>query len=78
MNSCQNTPPEAIQLVVARLETQPPNLMFASGADGHSYTRDELIKQVETCSPVGLAYIQTDLDYLKAMASGELLRVISQ
>ena len=31
-NNCQNIPEETIKMVVARLETLPPNLVFSNGS----------------------------------------------
>ena len=71
---CAEVPEGAIKLVIARLETVSSDLHFSSGADGESYTRDEMIKRVEACDEVGKKFIVSQLEFLRAIKDGSLLR----
>jgi len=63
---------ELKRLIIARLNLIPDDVKVSVGADGE-FTRVELIQRVEQGDRVGLEVIQSQLEFLRALASGELL-----
>ncbi|MBI2597670.1 MAG: hypothetical protein HYW50_00570 [Candidatus Diapherotrites archaeon] len=54
------------KLVVTRLRTIPPDVSFSIGDYG-SFTRDQLIQEVEKGSKVGKAAEEMELNFLRKM-----------
>ena len=54
------------KLVIARLNTMPPDLSFSIGAYG-DYTRDQLVREVEKETEVGREAIALELSFIKKM-----------
>lgn len=77
IEKCEQISDEAVNTVIYRLNTASPDLVFSSGVDSNSYSRDEMIQQIEKCSEVGVDFVKMQLEFLKAQASGELMRVIT-
>jgi hypothetical protein len=62
------------QLIIARLEVLSPELYFSSGSDNHTFSRDEMIVQVESGSDVGKKFIAMELEFLRAIKDGSLMK----
>ena len=58
--------PDIIELVVARLETLPPNIAMSIGDKG-SFDLPQLIKSVKACDEVGKQIIEMQLFYLRSL-----------
>ena len=54
------------KLVIARLRAMPPDVSFSIGSHG-DFTRNDLIKQVMSDTPVGKAATEMELTFLKKM-----------
>lgn len=67
-----------IELVIARLEMLSPNVYFSSGDNngGSNISRDEMIKHVRNNDEIGQEFIETDLEFLRALKDGKLLNQI--
>lgn len=52
------------KLIIARLKTIPPNVSFSVGSYG-DYTRDELIREVMSGSPVGREFTELELRLIR-------------
>ncbi len=59
------------KLIVARLDTLPPNVTMSFGAKG-SYTKAELIKNVREGTEAGQKIVEMQLKYLKFLKEGAL------
>lgn len=57
---------DVVKLVIARLNSLPPDVSFAVGEYG-TFTRDQLIKQVKEQTEVGDAAIRMELAFIKKM-----------
>lgn len=66
------------ELVVARLEVLYPEYCFASGAGMRSYSRDEMISEIERGSTVGMEYVKVDMEFLRAFKNGTLLKKLNE
>ncbi|MEY4723168.1 MAG: hypothetical protein RLZZ324_681 [Candidatus Parcubacteria bacterium] len=71
-------PEEAIQTVLWRLDVCSPSIVYSSGADGQTYTRDEMKKEVAAHSATGIDFVNAEIDFLRAQASGELAALLAQ
>lgn len=60
------------QLVMARIRTMPQNIRVAIGMK--SYTKEELLKNVEDDTEIGREVIRIDMQYLRDVASGEIYK----
>lgn len=65
-NTDHNISDEIIDLVIARLETIPPNISVSIGAEG-DFSIEELIKRVKAKDEVGKKIIEMQLQYIKSL-----------
>ena len=65
------------ELVLARLEVLSPELCFSFGGAQSSMTRDEVITSVIEGDEIGQEFIKTDLEFLRSLADGSLLRKLT-
>ncbi len=65
------------ELIMARLEVVSPNLHFFEGDKNQSYSKNEMIDLIKKNDPIGLEFVQTELEFLRALKSGEILRTIN-
>ena len=59
------------KLVIARLETLPPDKTISIGSRG-AFTKDELISRVQKEDEVGEKMIQIELEFLRSLKKGIL------
>jgi len=64
---------EANELVIARLNTLPPNIKIAIGSYGE-FSKDEIIKAIENGEDLGKKYVEIQMVYLKAITDGSLYK----
>lgn len=65
------------ELAIARLEISPSEIRFYSGGTALSCTKTQLIELIQSGDPVGNEYVKMDLEYLRALKSGDLMRLIT-
>lgn len=65
-NKPQNISEDIKNLVIARLETIPPNVEISIGGDG-SFTVSELIEKVKKQDDIGKKMIEIQLAYLRSL-----------
>lgn len=71
-------PEELKKLVLWRLEMEvPPNFKLSIGNKG-TFTKDELKQHIEKEDEVGRIYADTQLKFIKALASGELTKLLAE
>ena len=61
------------ELVLARLEVLSPELHFSVGANSESFSRNEMIKQINDNTEVGKDFIKVELEFLRAFRDGSLM-----
>lgn len=59
-------PQDVINLVIARLETIPPNVSVSIGGDG-SYTIKQLIERIKKQDEVGKKMVEMQLAYIRSL-----------
>ncbi len=62
----ENINQDVINLVVARLESIPPNVSISVGGEG-SFTIDEMIESVKENDQVGQTIVKMQLDYIRSL-----------
>ncbi len=62
------------ELVLARLEVLSPDLYFSVGADSKSFSRNEIIEQINTNTEIGNDFVKVELEFLRAFKDGSLMR----
>lgn len=60
---------EIKKLVIARLDTLPPNVSISVGSKGH-FNKEDLIKQIENNTEIGKKMIEIELEYLRRLKEG--------
>ncbi|MFZ3055040.1 MAG: hypothetical protein WA091_03630 [Minisyncoccales bacterium] len=66
------------ELVIARLEVLLPELCFASGDGFKSFSRDEMIQEVEQGSEEGKEFIRIEMEFLRAFKDGSLIKRLNE
>lgn len=59
-------PQDVINLVIARLETIPPNVSVSIGGDG-SYTIAQLIERIKNQDDIGKKMVEMQLAYIQSL-----------
>lgn len=65
-NNTQNHSEDIVNLVVARLETIPPNVEMSVGNEG-SFSIGELVERVKKQDEIGKKMIEMQLAYLRSL-----------
>jgi hypothetical protein len=65
-----------IELILARLDVLPPRVFFSSGNDGTTISRDQMIEHVKRGDSIGQEFVKTELEFLRAIKDGKLLKQI--
>ena len=68
---------ELKKIVLWRIETIPPNFKLSVGHEG-TFTKDELKQHVEKGDEVGVMFAQMQLNFMKALASGEFSKALAE
>jgi hypothetical protein len=68
---------EIQELVKARLSVMPDDVSISVGADGETYTRDELIEHVDKGDEIGKLMIDIDMSFLRALKEGEIYEQVA-
>lgn len=66
------------EIVIARLKVLVPEMCFASGSDFKSFTRDEIISEIKQNSEVGREFVETEMEFLRALKNGSLVRKLNE
>jgi len=66
---------ELKKIVLWRLETVPPNYKLSVGNEG-TFTKDELKQHVEKGDEIGVMFANMQLNFMKALASGEFSKAL--
>lgn len=68
---------ELKKIVLWRLETIPPNYKLSVGNKG-TFTKEELKQHVEKGDEVGIMFAKMQLNFMKALASGEFSKALAE
>lgn len=65
------------ELVIARLGVMPSNYKLSIGNEG-TFTRNELIEQVNAGTKVGREIARMQLNFIKALTTGKLIETLNK
>ena len=68
---------ELKKIVLWRLETIPPNFKLSIGNEG-TFTKEELKQHVQKEDQIGVAFAKMQLNFMKALASGEFSKMLAE
>ncbi|MEK6846003.1 MAG: hypothetical protein AABY26_04545 [Nanoarchaeota archaeon] len=68
---------ELKKIVLWRLETIPPNFKLSVGNEG-TFTKDELKQHIEKEDDIGVLFANMQLNFMKALASGEFSKALAE
>ncbi len=68
---------ELKKIVLWRLDTIPPNFKLSIGNEG-TFTKEELKQHVQKEDQIGVAFAKMQLNFMKALASGEFSRTLAE
>ncbi len=63
------------EIVIARLEILSPEIHFSSG-NSDTLSRDEMIESIEKADRIGIEFVKTQLEFMRALGNGELMKVL--
>ncbi|MDP3640676.1 MAG: hypothetical protein Q8R53_05785 [Nanoarchaeota archaeon] len=73
----ENISHELKKIVLWRLETIPPHFKLSIGNEG-TFTKEELKRHVEKEDNIGVIFAKMQLKFMKALASGEFSKTLSE
>jgi hypothetical protein len=66
-------------LVLYQLLSSDPNLKLSVGGDeAKSYSRDQIIEHVRELDEVGQDYVDTQMNFMRAVSSGEMFNMLNE
>lgn len=68
---------EIQELVKARLSVMPDDVSISVGAEGKTYTKDELIEHIDKGDAIGKLIIDIDMGFLQALKNGEIYEQVA-
>ncbi len=68
---------ELKKIVLWRLDTIPPNFKLSVGNEG-TFTKEELKQHVEKGDEIGVMFAKMQLNFMKALASGEFSKSLAE
>ncbi len=68
---------ELKKIVLWRLETIPPNFKLSVGNEG-TFTTAELKQHIEKEDNIGVLFAKMQLNFMKALASGEFSKALAE
>lgn len=68
---------ELKELVLARIGLMPPNFKLSVGGQG-TFTKGQLIEHIKKGDETGNQIIKMQMDFIKALTSGELIETLNR
>jgi Zn ribbon nucleic-acid-binding protein len=68
---------ELKKIVLWRLDTIPPNFKLSIGNEG-TFTKEELRQHVQKEDQIGVTFAKMQLNFMKALASGEFSKTLAE
>lgn len=66
------------EIVIARLEViSPEELFFSVGSDNKSFSKDELIEEINKNTEIGKNFVKSQFEFLRALKDGSLMNVLT-
>lgn len=65
------------EVIIARLEATSPELFFSIGSDGRSFSKDELIEEINKDTEIGNNFVKSQFEFLRALKDGSLMKALT-
>ena len=65
------------EVIIARLETLSPELFFSVGSDNKSFSKNELIEEINKNTEVGEKFVKSQFEFLRALKDGSLVNALT-
>ena len=78
MTEAKKLDKEIKELILWRLESNVPKHFKLSIGGKGAYSKEELKRHVEQEDEIGLAFVDMQLNFIKALASGKLSKVLAE
>ena len=65
------------EIIIARLEATSPELFFSIGSEGKSFSKDELIEEINKNTEIGKKFVKSQFEFLRALKDGSLINQLT-
>jgi hypothetical protein len=65
------------ELVIARLETISPELFFSVGSENKSFSKADLIEEINKNTEIGKNFVKSQFEFLRALKDGSLMNALT-
>lgn len=65
------------EVIIARLEATSPELFFSIGSDSRSFSKDELIEEINKDTEIGNNFVKSQFEFLRALKDGSLMKALT-
>jgi len=66
------------EVIIARLEVDSSEeLVFSIGLDDKSFSREELIEEINNDTEVGKKFVESQFEFLRALKDGSLMEALT-
>ncbi len=65
------------EIIIAQLETVSPELFFSIGSENKSFSKKELIEEINKNTEVGKKFVKSQFDFMRALKDGSLIKTLT-
>jgi len=65
------------EVIIARLEATSPELFFSVGSDDKSFSKDQLIEEINKNTEIGNNFVKSQFEFLRALKDGSLMKTLT-
>lgn len=65
------------EVIIARLETISPELFFSVGSGNKSFSKDDLIEEINKNTKIGKNFVKSQFEFLRALKDGSLMNTLT-
>ena len=66
------------EIIIARLEVaSPARLFFSVGSDNKSFSKEELIEEINKNTEIGNNFVKSQFELLRALKNGSLMKTLT-
>ncbi len=65
------------ELIIARLDVISPELFFSVGSDNKSFSKGELIEEINKDTEIGKNFVKSQFEFLRALKDGSLMNALT-
>ncbi|MDP2749988.1 MAG: hypothetical protein Q8O89_04100 [Nanoarchaeota archaeon] len=65
------------EVIIARLEAISPDLFFSVGSGNKSFSKKDLIEEINKNTEIGKDFVKSQFEFLRALKNGSLMNVLT-